>query len=552
MFTFIKNIFSWLEVFYSLFIQYYYILPEFLLANGILFFLCYGIFSFKPASNSMYKFVNSVLIFVIVLLVFTGSMLSKLSTDLRIHQVNNLLFFWDQFTVDYLALVFKFLLLLIFICLLVILRTYLVQQRIYVFEYVFLLLTSILGSFIIISANDFLLLYLAIELQALSFYVLAAFNTKSKFSAEGAIKYFVIGSLASAFYLFGVALIYGVIGTTNFYDLHICIANVLISKPLTIGFIFLLVSLFIKIGAAPFHMWVPDVYQGSPLPVTAFFATIPKIVLVSVFLRLVYYVSSPTIKDREVINPFLSEEYNLSDGTHYVFDGFYTVLASNLFWGVGLLSVLIGVVGGLGQTQLKRLFAYSSIGNIGFIFLALSTNSIDSIHAALVYLIIYILLALNFFLVLIALRYETRMPIVYISDLSMLKPSILHIFLALNLFSLAGIPPLAGFYSKFYVYYLLMVNSNYITTFVVIILTIGSTFYYIRLISALFFNAGSLSSFFTNVHSIKNYFEAPVIKVRLQRDLIFLIGLTSYLNLFAIFHFNTLFNLLNKLVLTFF
>jgi NADH-quinone oxidoreductase subunit N len=370
---------------------YYYILPEFFLANGIIILLGYGILVFKPDLISVRRLINYVIGFITGLLIFMLILLTQFSSYiLPYRHVNNLLYFWDQFTVDYIALTFKILLLFVFICLIIILRVYLDQQKMHIFEYVFLMLTSLFGSFIILSANDFLLLYLAIELQALSFYVLAAFNTKSKFSAEGAIKYFIIGSMASAFYLFGVMLLYGVTGTTNFYDLHLCALHLINSKVLATSFIFLLVSLFIKVGAAPFHMWVPDVYQGSPLPVTAFFATVPKIVLLTVFLRLVYYVSAPKLYvdlSCEMNRGFSNDLVFFSEMSMF-FDGFYSILASNLFWVVGIVSIFVSVFGGLGQTQLKRLFAYSSIGNIGFIFLALSTNNIESIHAAFVYLVI--------------------------------------------------------------------------------------------------------------------------------------------------------------------
>jgi NADH-quinone oxidoreductase subunit N len=531
-----------------------YLLPEYFLINSILLLFLFGIFYRKKFVNDPYYFnffilvSKSVVLFtaVLVFLNFNGfNLFIK-----YIFKINNKLFFWDQYSLDFFSLVFKILILVLFYFLLTLLRSYAAQQRLYLFEYIMLGFTALLGGFLMISSFDFLFFYLVLELQALSFYVLAALNVKSKFSAEAGVKYFVTGALASGFLLLGVGFLYGYTGTVNFYQLNLFFLmaeNIVPVQVLIFSSILLLAALLIKLGVAPFHMWVPDVYQGSPMIVTALFATLPKISLFPVFLKFLYY----------ILGAKLIGFYNSSLNVYnFIFIGYYNGFISKILLMVGFLSILVGSFGALGQTNIKRFFAYSSIGNIGYTVLVLGINNAMGFQASLFYLFIYLILSINFFAILFALRFTSKISIVDLKDLARINSPYLFFLFSLNLFSLAGVPPLAGFFSKFYVYYALFSEQYYFLTFCLALLTIVSTFYYIRIVAIIFFymkqdNKIRLNFTNTSIISNNNNFSIAVNQY-LPTDLAILIFLTSFFNVFIFLELETFLLFLTKLILLFF
>ena len=328
------------------------------------------------------------------------------------------------------------------------------------FEFPVLILFSTLGMALMVSANDLVSLYLAIELQSLPLYVLATFNRNDSFSSESGVKYFILGALSSGLLLYGSSLIYGFTGSIFLNEISQLIAP---SNQLgiTFGLAFLLAGIIFKISAVPFHMWAPDVYQGAATPVTSFFASVPKMAAMIILIRILYV----------------------------PFDTFITSWSQIIIF-VSFSSILLGSVVAIWQSNIKRLIAYSSIAHMGFATLALSTGNKSDIESILIYMIIYIVANIGFFSCLINIQNRTEKNIDNISDLAGLSvnnPS-LAISIALYMFSFAGIPPLAGFFAKYYVF-MSLVNEGLIllATFALIASVIGA-FYYIRFVKVMFFD----------------------------------------------------------------
>lgn len=393
----------------------------------------------------------------------------------------------DQFLFDHFTVVCKFFILLFFIPTLVLFRVYMAQHRLYTYEFFILLLVALLGLFVLVSCYDFMLLYVAIELQALSFYVLTALRPKNHLAVEAGLKYFIIGVLASIFLLLGIALLYGITGSTNFSALALFFANFAdgAGVPVTFGILFIWLGFLIKLGATPLHAWMLDIYQGAPMPVTAFFSVLPKLGLFIVLLRLQYQVfngfalemySGAVVRATSLVDCLLTSPFVLK---------FYP-----LFLCFGLLSLVVGSFGGLGQVSLKRFFAYSSLANVGFLLLTLAGGSISFATAFLFYFTVYAVLVLNFFLLVVGLQFYARVPILSLNDLNNL-PLVFSIPLVFNLLALAGIPPTAGFGIKFYIYYLLVDQAQYAAAGVVLVASVVIIFFYIRIISTIFFRTSS-------------------------------------------------------------
>ncbi len=343
-------------------------------------------------------------------------------------------------------------------------------------EFLALLMISTCGGLILISANDLLVFYLGLELQALPLYLLAALNRSSKKSSEAGMKYFILGAAASGILLFGISLIYGFSGTTNFAALNELyhskpdVAQSLIPVAVMFGFILIICGMFFKISAAPFHMWAPDVYEGSPTIITTFFATVVKFISVMVLIRLVG---------------------NLVLGW---------VGVNKIFMVVGLISIAVGSFGAIFQTNIKRLLAYGSIGHVGFVLLALSAFSKIGIANATFYMIIYTIISLGVFGFLNIIKSkndkdgdEENDKIFAISSLSGLaKTNPLTAFsIAVLMFSSAGIPPLAGFFSKFYVLFAILERTSFIVAIIAVLLSVISAFYYLRIVKIMYFDEPS-------------------------------------------------------------
>jgi NADH-quinone oxidoreductase subunit N len=299
---------------------------------------------------------------------------------------------------------------------------------------------------------------MGLELQSLALYVLATFNRDQLKSSEAGLKYFVLSALSSGLLLYGCSLIYGFTGSTNFN----IIASQLNSDQyaLTFGIVFILVGLAFKISAVPFHMWAPDVYEGSPTSVTLFFSMVPKVAALTVFIRFLYVPFLNLIDQWQMILIFLS-----------------------------IASMLFGAIAAIGQTNLKRLIAYSSISHIGYALAGLATGSNDGIQSSIIYITIYILMNLGFFSCLLMMKrnneyYED------IDDLSGLSKNhpLLSLSLLIILFSLAGIPPLAGFFAKFYIFKSVLEQSMYFLAIVGLLSTVVAAFYYLRIIKIMYFD----------------------------------------------------------------
>jgi NADH-quinone oxidoreductase subunit N len=325
-------------------------------------------------------------------------------------------------------------------------------------EYPILLLSSSLGMVVMISSYDLIVFYIGLELQSLSLYVLCAFNRDNLRSSEAGLKYFVLSALSSGLLLYGSSLIYGFTGSTNFE----VISNNLnsLNEGSVFGIVFILVGLAFKISAVPFHMWAPDVYEGSPTSVTNFFSMVPKIAALTVFIRFLFV-------------PFLN-----------AFEQWQMII---IF--ISLASMIFGAVAAIGQKNLKRLMAYSSIGHMGYALAGLATGSNEGIQSSISYISIYLIMNLGIFSCMYCLK---RKEIFYedIEDLSGLSKNhpLISISLLILLFSLAGIPPLAGFFAKFYIFMSVINAKMYTLAIIGLVSTVISAFYYLRIIKIIYFD----------------------------------------------------------------
>lgn len=340
-------------------------------------------------------------------------------------------------------------------------------------EFLALMMISTVGAMFLISSNDFLTFYLALELQGLSLYLLAALNKKSAKSSEAGVKYFILGSVASGILLFGISIIYGFSGTTNFGALAELYAGGQSNVPIAVmfGFILVIVAMFFKISAAPFHMWAPDVYEGSPTIVTTFFATVAKFSTTLVLIRIFYTITLSWVGINKIL----------------------------IF--VALTSILIGSFGAIWQKNLKRLLAYSSISHVGFVILGLAAFNKDAVSACIFYMLIYAVLSLGSFgfLNLIASADEKKSgqeddyeneKIFNISSLAGLSKTnpVMAFSLAVLMFSTAGIPPFAGFFSKFYVIMAALRGGFMIPAIAAILFSVVSAYYYLRIVKVMYFD----------------------------------------------------------------
>ena len=330
------------------------------------------------------------------------------------------------------------------------------------FEYPVLVLLATAGMMMMISANDLISLYLGLELQSLSLYVMAAIRRDDVRSSEAGLKYFVLGALSSGMLLYGASLVYGFTGTTKFAD----IATVALQPGagqnvgLIFGLVFVLVGLAFKISAVPFHMWTPDVYQGAPTPVTAFFAAAPKAAAFALLVRLLVGGLGGISPQWQQIIIFLA-----------------------------IASMLLGSIAAIGQTSLKRLLAYSSIANMGFVLVGLAAASPEGIEGVLIYLAIYLVMTLGAFAVVLAMRRDGG-PVESIDDLSGLAQTHpgMAITMALMMFSLAGIPPLAGFWAKYYVLLAAVKAQLWPLAVIGVIASVIGAFYYLRIVKVMYFD----------------------------------------------------------------
>ena len=420
-----------------------YIFPELFLSFSIMTILMVGVFVKKS-----FKLVN---LLTISTLIFT--------TALVLNQQNETIkIFNDSYIIDSFSILMKTITLLFCILILLSSKEYVKINNIDKIEYPIIILTSVLGMILMISSYDLIIFYLGLELQSLSLYILAAFKRESEKSTEAGLKYFVLSALATGLLLYGSSLIYGFTGSTNF---EIIAKNLDTNNIAAVfGIVFIIIGLAFKVSAVPFHMWTPDVYEGSPTSVTSFFAIVPKIAAIAVFIRFMYV-------------PFLN-----------VMDQWQMIIVF-----LSIASMILGATAAIGQKNIKRLMAYSSIGHMGYALAGLAPGTNAGIQSTIIYLIIYLTMNLGAFGCIFMMKRENTFC-ENINDLSGMSKN--HPLLALSfliiLFSLAGIPPLAGFFAKFYIFMAVIESEMYILAILGLLTTVISAFYYLRIIKIIYFD----------------------------------------------------------------
>jgi NADH-quinone oxidoreductase subunit N len=328
------------------------------------------------------------------------------------------------------------------------------------FEYPILIVIATLGMMMMISANDLIALYLGLELQSLALYVVAAINRDSVRSTEAGLKYFVLGALSSGLLLYGASLVYGFTGQTSFAGIAAALAGSGTSLGLLFGLVFLIAGLAFKVSAVPFHMWTPDVYEGAPTPVTAFFAAAPKVAAMTMFIRVVVGPFGPITTDWQQIIAFIA-----------------------------IASMLLGAFAAIGQSNIKRLMAYSSIGHMGYALVGLAAGSHAGVQGVVIYLLIYMAMTLGAFACILSMRRRDAMveEIADLAGLSKTNPTMAFMF-AMILFSLAGIPPLAGFFAKFYVFLAAIEANLYALAVIGVLASVVGAYYYLRIVKIMYFD----------------------------------------------------------------
>ena len=400
-------------------------------------------------SNKSYN-----LIFQATVIIFLISALILYFTPFEIQTNVSGIFIRDTF-----SKFFQILILLSVSCLLFMSKQYLQKNNLFKPEYPILIIFSTLGMMIMISSNNFLLLYLGLEIQSLSLYVVSSFRRDNYKSTEAGLKYFILGSLSSGLMLFGISLIYGSTGSINFEIISSMINYEGFFPGIVAGLVFLICGFAFKASAVPFHMWTPDVYEGSPTPVTAFFATVPKLAAVGVLLRVLFDCFGPIVESWQQVIIIIS-----------------------------VLSMFLGSVAAIGQNNIKRLMAYSSIGHIGFVLMGVASGTDKGISAVLIYMVLYIIMNIGVFVFILNME-RNGVAVTTINSLNMYNnvSKSQTLFLTVLLFSLAGIPPLAGFFGKFFIFNA-AINAG-LSWLAVMggIASVIAAFYYLRIVYLMYF-----------------------------------------------------------------
>jgi len=415
-------------------------LPELVLAVSAMVLLMIGAFQKKDSSD----LVNSLSLLVLAIV---GGIIILTSGE-------TVTAFHGVFVVDTFARFMKILVLFGSAAAIILSVQFMKTARIAQFEYPILILLATLGMLMMVSANGLIALYMGLELQSLALYVVAAINRDSARSSEAGLKYFVLGALSSGMLLYGASLIYGFTGTTQFEGIAAFLKSGESGLGLTIGLVFLMAGLAFKVSAVPFHMWTPDVYEGAPTPVAAFFASAPKVAAMAMFVR-------------AMVTPFpaISADWQ------------------QILVFVSIASMVLGAFAAIGQTNIKRLLAYSSIGHMGFALSGLAAGTPDGVRGVVLYMTIYMLTTIGIFACVLAMKRNDQ-HLENISDLAGLSQNskMLAFAMAMLLFSLAGIPPLAGFFAK-YVVFLAAFNAGLWPLVIIgLLASVVGAFYYIRII----------------------------------------------------------------------
>ena len=417
--------------------------PEVFLSLSIFSILMIGVF-IKKSFNIVFNLTS------LIIIVTISIILSSSSDEEKI--------FLDSFIRDGFSNYFKILILLSSLFVLNSSKRFIVDSKLDKFEYPIIILLSILGMFFMVSANDLILFYLGLELQSLSLYILASIDRDNLRSTESGIKYFVLSALSSGLLLYGCSLLYGFTGTTNFE----LIAGQLNKENTGAVFamVFILVGLAFKVSAVPFHMWTPDVYEGAPTSITSYFAVVPKVAGLALLIKFMYVPFSNILLEWQTIIIFIS-----------------------------IASMILGAVAAMTQKNFKRLLAYSSIGHIGYALAGVATGAISGYQSTIVYISIYVIMNIGAFSCLYLLKKDGQYK-ENISDLSGIskKHPLIAISLLIILFSLAGVPPLGGFFAKFYVFVAVLEKQMYALAIIGLLTTVMSAFYYLKIIKTIYFD----------------------------------------------------------------
>ena len=424
-------------------IDFQNIYPEIFLTLTLLFLLVLGVF----LKNS-FLFIKKLTI----LSLFLCVPIIYMNFD------NQILVFNNNYSINIFSNLLKIVILVSSAFSLIFTGQYLKRINLEKFEYMILILSSTLGMFIMVSTNNLIGLYLGIELQSLSLYVLSSVDRSSLKSSESGVKYFVLGALSSGLFLYGCSLVYGFTGSTNYLIINenFSVDNI----GLIFGLVFIIVGLAFKVSAVPFHMWTPDVYEGSPTSVTAFFSLAPKVAGIGAFIQIL----------------FVS------------FEAAYVEWKSIIIF-ISIASMILGSVAAIGQTNIKRLMAYSSIGHMGYALAGLATGTLNGISATLSYILIYVVMNIAAFT---CILFFSRNKIYFedIRDLGGLSKNhpVISICFCIILFSLAGIPPLAGFFAKFYIFKAVIDSQMYTLAIIGLLSSVVAAFYYLRVIKIIYFD----------------------------------------------------------------
>ena len=480
----------------------YWLLPEINLISIILGLLAYGVI-YRTSSNGLYSQQKKITWLSIIGLGCTFFLINGIFCELEQGEIIEI---GTLMGIDKYILIVKEIILLSGIGILILSLDYYAKDNFKDYEYTQLIIISILGMLLLVSSKDLIVLYLSIELISLSLYILAGIERKKELSTEAGLKYFIMGALSSGILLMGSAIIYIETGDTNFTAIGQYIMYSDSQQGLEIGSMLIVVAFLFKLAAAPFHMWAPDVYEGSPTIITAFFAIVPKFSILSTLIILIY-------------GPFL---------------GIWSNMLQNVILGCGIISIIIASIGGINQAMLKRLIAYSAIGHIGFMLLGLGVATFSSLQATLLYLFFYLLMSFNLFTFLLIVLKKGGNHITQLWNISRKAP-VLAITFTICLFSIAGIPPLAGFFSKWIILLTVVESQYYALALIAVLFSAVSCFYYLRLIHFLYFQDTPPYL----LHALNsNLLQSSHISVSFERSLI--LGVSLYLILTLLFYPNPL------------
>ena len=419
------------------------IYPELFIGISLMVLLIVGVFK-NNSFNLISKFTALSLLVAIPMVYINDNVSVKL--------------FSNNYIIDELSSFLKILILASSAFALFFTNQYIKDNKIDQFEYPILIMSAILGMFVMVSSNNLIGLYLGIELQSLSLYVLASLNRDSVKSTEAGVKYFVLGALSSGLLLYGCSLIYGFTGSTNYY----IIAENFDSRNLGLlfGLVFILIGLAFKISAVPFHMWTPDVYEGAPTSVTAFFALAPKVAGFGAIIRILYVAFGNVFVEWQIILIFIS-----------------------------VASMILGAVAAIGQTNIKRLMAYSSISHMGYGLAGLATGIDEGVSASILYIFLYVVMNIGSFVCILIMK-RKNIYFENIRDLSGLSKNhpVIAFSFTVFLFSLAGIPPLAGFFAKFYIFMAVIKAELFALAVIGLVTSVISAFYYLKIIKIIYFD----------------------------------------------------------------